>query len=125
MEVATPLRVWLQLARLYYSARAATEYGYEMSTMMDGSGECGKFIYGHYDEELRDDVVRVCEVLKVSYRDALFAVTEVLSTIYDRMLRCDPKLAKYRSLYDEEQHWDHLITALGIALDPEREYLPY
>ena len=113
------------LAKLYHSARATTEYGYEMSSMMDGSGECGKFIYGHYDEDLRDDIVQACEKSKVSYKDAMNAVTEILNTIYMEMNKWCPNAIQTRRLYDEEQYWDHLITALGMALDPEKEYLPY
>lgn len=112
------------LLRLYHEARHATEYGYHMNELMDGSGECGKYIYQHYDAHLRSDVEWACDELKISVEVAKKIVEEVLNTIWAEQ-------RKWRSggmpvgLCDQEHNWDSLHTALYMTLNPEKEDSPY
>ena len=70
------------LAKLYHKHRNHTQYGYEMSELMDGSGECGKFIYNNYDNELRADIETACSQFKINPKEAMEALEEINSTIF-------------------------------------------
>ncbi len=112
------------LAKLYYIYRIHTEYGYHMSELMDGSGECGSFIYVNYETELRTDFETACEKFSVTLKEVMEAIEEINSVIFYENSKWESG-GQPAKLWDEEYNWHELYIALEMAINSEKSYLPY